>query len=296
MTTKFEKKYGKYAIKNLTLYLIIGYVIGYAIYYISPDMYGLLKFNPHMIFQGQIWRLFTWILLLPIGEKLNIFTLIMLLLYYQLGQGLERAWGKYRYNLYIFSGIIFTIIGVFILYAVYGAAFVHQIGLGYEYIGHQIGGMVSPYYINMSIFLAYAITFPNEELLLYFLIPVKLKWFGILYAITAVLEIYGGFAVAPIVGVTVTILIVTSLFNFLLYLIMGRTGQRIQPKQVKRRYDYNKSIKQSKPTRYEDGARHKCAVCGRTELDDPNLTFRYCSKCSGNKEYCQDHLFTHTHN
>ena len=52
----------------------------------------------------------------------------------------------------------------------------------------------------------------------------------------------------------------------------------------------------SAPKSGAGSARHKCAICGRTENDDPNLSFRYCSKCTGNKEYCQDHLFTHTHN
>ena len=42
-------------------------------------------------------------------------------------------------------------------------------------------------------------------------------------------------------------------------------------------------------------ARHKCAVCGRTELDAPDLEFRYCSKCAGDHEYCSEHLYTHTH-
>ena len=66
--------------------------------------------------------------------------------------------------------------------------------------------------------------------------------------------------------------------------------------QAKRKRQYRQQVNRARQNQtYQNGARHKCAVCGRTELDDPNLTFRYCSKCSGNKEYCQDHLFTHKH-
>ena len=91
------------------------------------------------------------------------------------------------------------------------------------------------------------------------------------------------------------VLIVVSLLNFLIYWLRTRNKSRFNPKQVKRRHEYRQSVRQARPVKHENGALHKCYICGRTELDDPNLTFRYCSKCSGNKEYCQDHLFTHEH-
>ena len=94
MASNFERKYGKYAIKNLSVYLIVAYIIGYMLQIINPEISEFLAFNPYWIFRGQVWRIFTWILMPP--EQLSIFTIIMLLLYYQLGQGLERAWGTYR--------------------------------------------------------------------------------------------------------------------------------------------------------------------------------------------------------
>lgn len=309
MTSKFEKKFSKYAIKNLSLYLIIGYVIGYIIYYINPVMYELMSFNPYMITQGQVWRLVTWLLMPP--EELGLFTIIMLILYYQLGQGLERAWGTYRYNVYMFSGFLFTIAGALIVYFVLVVLYhvdilpatvirdMYEYGfmeMG-DYFGYSIGSCVSTYYINMSIFLAYAATYPEEKLLFYFIIPIKIKWFGIIYSVYIVLDIVQAFLYYPrMQAVIITVLIVVSLLNFLLYIILGKSRNRFNPNQVKRRHQYKQSIRNAKPVHYEGGARHKCAVCGRTELDSPDLTFRYCSKCSGNKEYCQDHLFTHTHN
>lgn len=295
MASKFEKKFGKYAIKNLSLYLIIGYVIGYVIYYINSDLYGYLTFDPYMILHGQIWRVFTWLLMPP--EELGIFTIIMLILYYQLGQGLEHTWGTYRYNVYMFSGFLFTIVSAFILYIVYGLLYAQGVTEAYQVLSMAIGNSVSTYYINMSIFLAYAATYPEEQLMFYFLIPIKIKWFGFIYGIYIVLDIVRAFTYySTVQAVIITVLIVASLLNFLLYMIMGKSRNRFNPNQVKRRHQYKQSIRNAKPVNYEGGARHKCAVCGRTELDDPNLTFRYCSKCSGNKEYCQDHLFTHTHN
>lgn len=309
MMSKFERKFGKYAIKNLALYLIIGYVIGYVIYYINPDVYELMTFNPYMITHGQIWRLVTWILVPP--ETFSLFTIIMLVLYYQLGQGLEHTWGTYRYNVYMFSGFIFTVAGALAMYGVLMLLYHTDVlpvtmikemyDFGYmemgRYFGDSISWCVSTYYINMSIFLAYAVTYPEEKLLFYFIIPIKIKWFGIVYGIYILFDIVSAFKYSTKVqGIIVTVLIVASLLNFLLYILLGKNRNRFNPNQVKRRHEYKQSIRNAKPVTYEGGARHKCAVCGRTELDSPELTFRYCSKCSGNKEYCQDHLFTHTHN
>lgn len=308
MTSKFEKKYGRYAIRNLSFYLIIAYVLGYVIELISPAMYNLLLFNPYLIFHGQIWRIFTWILVPP--EGLSIFTIIMLFLYYSLGRELEHVWGTYRYNVYMFSGFIFTVGGSLILFGilmllyyigVLPDSFLYEmVGYGFTNVGDYIGSImslcVSTYYINMSIFLAYAVTYPEEQLMLYFIIPIKIKWFGFLYGAYIIFDVIQAFRYYSTVNaVVITVLIVASLLNFLIYWIFARHRGRYNPKQVKRRQEYKKSIKQAKPVNYGGGARHKCAVCGRTELDNPNLTFRYCSKCTGNKEYCEEHLFTHEH-
>lgn len=306
--TKFEKKFGKYAIANLSLYLIIAYVIGYVIELVAPQMYYFMQFNPYMIFHGQVWRLVTWILVPP--ESLGIFTIIMLFLYYSLGSGLEHTWGTYRYNVYMFSGFLFTVVGAIVLYVILlvlysanllpGDILSEMLAYGMispgQFFGQIIGLCVSTYYINMSIFLAYAFTYPEEQLMLYFIIPVKIKWFGYLYVVYLIYDIIQAFKDGGVVmGIIITVLIFVSLLNFLIYVVFGKHRGRFNPKQVKRRHAYKQSVKQAKPTTFENGARHKCAVCGRTELDDPSLTFRYCSKCSGNKEYCQEHLFTHEH-
>ena len=100
--SKFEKKFGKYAIPNLTLVLIMCYVAGYVIEMMgrasNTYLLGFLTLDPYRILHGQIWRLVTWVIVPP--ESLGIFTIIMLFFYYSLGTTLERTWGTYRYNVY----------------------------------------------------------------------------------------------------------------------------------------------------------------------------------------------------
>jgi hypothetical protein len=287
--SKFEKKFSKYAIPNLSMYLILGYVIGYFIQLINEDMYSLLVFNPNLILHGQIWRIITWVLVPPGG--LDIFTIIMLILYYQLGRGLEHTWGTYRFNVYMFSGLFFTVIGAMILYIVLLVIYGQDTGVVFGII---MENFVSTYYINMSIFLAYAFTYPEEQLMLYFIVPVKMKWMGVLYGALIIFDGVSYFKTNTLYGVIVMVLIASSLLNFIIYMMVHKSSL-YSPKQVKRRKTYKKSVKQGIPKTYDNGARHKCVICGRTELDEPTLTFRYCSKCTGGKEYCQDHLFTHNH-
>ena len=111
---KLERKFGRYAVHNLTTYLIGTYIIGYAIRLFMPDMMIWLYLQPGAILHGQIWRIVSWILVPPQGSLLEI--VIMLMLYYSLGTTLERTWGVFRYNVYIFSGILFTVLGAFVLY------------------------------------------------------------------------------------------------------------------------------------------------------------------------------------
>ena len=286
--SKFEKKFGKYAIRNLPLYIIGLYIVGYLIELVNPDIFQYFLFDPYYILHGQVWRIITWLIIPP--EDLSIFTIIMLFLYYSLGRGLEHLWGSYRFNVYIFSGIIFTIIGSFVLYFIISIVYSPLI---WTYFG--LSTIISTYYINMSIFLAYAFTYPDEELLLYFIIPIKIKWFGVLYVAMLVYEVFNAFRYNALYGWTVAVLILVSLLNFIIYVVFGKNKGRFNPKQAKRRREYKQSYKQAKSPTYEGGATHKCAICGRTNLTNPELTFRYCSKCSGGKEYCEEHLFTHEH-
>lgn len=113
---KLERKFGRYAIPNLTVYLLAGYVIGFAVYYLAPNLLRYLTLEPYYILHGQIWRIISWVLIPPTGSLFSLFFLV--LLYYSLGTALERTWGTFRYNVYIFSGIFFTVIADSIKYAI----------------------------------------------------------------------------------------------------------------------------------------------------------------------------------
>ncbi len=289
MKSNFEKKYGKYAIKNLTFYLIVIYVMGYLMSIANPTLCLYFTFDPYCILNGEIWRIFTWLLIPP--EELGIFTIIMLLLYYNLGSTLEKTWGEYRYNLYLFSGFIFTVIGAFIIYGIFLLLYP---GI---YFGEIIASIVTTYYINLTIFLAFAVSYPDMELLFMFIIPVKIKWIGILDAIYIVYNIYRAFMYSPRnVAIAQSSIIIASLLNFLIFWLSGRMKPNYVRGRAKRKREFNQKMKTAnKQHRYEEGAIHKCVICGRTDVTNPELNFRYCSKCSGSKEYCQDHLFTHEH-
>ena len=107
-----ERKIGKYAIPNLPMYMIISYAIGYLMQMINPNIISVLSLNPYAIIHGQVWRLVSWVLIPPDTSNL-FFTLLMLYFYYSIGTTLERTWGSFYFNYYIFSGMIFTIIGAF---------------------------------------------------------------------------------------------------------------------------------------------------------------------------------------
>lgn len=299
--SRFEKKFGKYAIKNISLALIMCYGCGYLISWMNPAFLSYLTLNPYeIIFHGQVWRLVTWLIVPP--ESFSFFTLIMLYFYYSIGTTLERTWGTYRYNVYLFLGMIFTAVGAFVLMGygyLFGAEAIAMYGA--ENYFAILASRFSTYYVNMSIFLAFASTFPNMQVLLFFLIPIKVKVLGIIYGVLLLYQFitgygdglisYGGMIMsAQVLTVADRFVIGASLLNFVVFFLTGRSMIHLSPKQVKRRQEFKREVKKTVKI-----TRHKCAVCGRTEESNPELEFRFCSKCEGNYEYCQEHLFTHTH-
>lgn len=288
-------KLEKYAVPNLTLYLIACYGIGYVLQLIMPSIFNYLMLDPFLILKGQIWRLVTWVLIPPENSNI-IFVLIMLYLYYSLGNLLERIWGTYKYNVYIFSGIGFTVLGAFVLclYCVLrGAEPTSMYGITLPGLYTLSDGSLvyfrqfSTYYINMSIFLACAASIPDVQVLLMFIFPIKVKWLGIVYGVMLLLNcIQGGFVT--------WIIVIFSLLNFLVYFIRSRGKMHLNYSQVKMRHEFKQRMRSAE---YDSRSvtKHKCAICGRTEMDGDDLEFRFCSKCNGNYEYCQYHLFTHEH-
>ena len=278
---KLERKFGRFGIPNLTIYMIVCYVIGYALMIVNPGILNWLSLEPAYILRGQVWRLVTWVLYPPSTSGVLWFAIAVLFFYYPIGTSLERTIGTFKYTLYILSGVIFTILGAFILYFLLGGNVL-------------VGNVFSTYYISLSTFLAYAMCYPDMQVLLMFIIPVKMTWMAIFYVVIVVYEmiqyIMAGawYLVIPIVA---------SLLNFIIFYFGTKDFSRYNPKEVHRRNEFRRAMEPQGRMKSGSGSvtKHKCAICGRTELDDPNLEFRFCSRCNGNYEYCQDHLFTHTH-
>lgn len=288
--SSFEKKFGKYAIRNLSLVLVICYAIGYMIELMVPSLLNYLTLNPYAILHGQVWRLVSWILIPP-DESNIFFTLIMLYFYCSIGTTLERTWGTYRYNVYLFGGMLFTIAGSFLLmgycYIMHPGIYVMNrvltLDTPYEYF-NLVSKMFSTYYINMSIFLGFAATFPDHSVLLMFIIPIKVKWLGVIYGVMLFISFLQGNIYSKFV-------IAASLMNFIVFFFTSRNMMHLNPKQIRRRQEFKRDVR-----RGSSGiTKHKCAICGRTEVDSPDMQFRFCSKCDGNYEYCEEHLYTHTH-
>ncbi len=283
-----ERKFGRYAINNLTIYIIGLYIVGY-ILQIFTSRTGLTSFitlDPYLILHGQIWRLVSWVLIPPGAASIWLF--ITLYLYYFIGTTMERTIGTFRYNVFIFGGILFTILSAFVSLIV----FYIVAGGNAEYVSilsKMSSGTFSTYYLQQAMFLSFALSYPDLQLLLMFIIPIKVKYLGIFYAVVLGFEavFYGLIQGAyPIFFVI--------LFQFInLLLFYSQTGRlnRFKPKEFARRTEFKRNTRITP----KGITRHKCAVCGRSEQTNPELEFRFCSKCNGNYEYCQDHLFTHVH-
>lgn len=268
-------------IPNLMLFVGIGNLVVYFLYVLqksNPYFYLLLNFNYSAVLDGEVWRIVTYPLIYLV-ESRPFLGLISLFFFYWCGRVLEQHWGTLRLNLYYFGAVLLT-------------ALVALLARSYAFSD----------YINLSLVLGVAVLAPDELVMLYFIIPVKMKWLAWLelgYTLYAAVRglifmfqtlgsgfLYFGWLI-PLV----------PFFLFLLF--VGRqaadllpTGLRRAPARAKWQRKVNSPVR---PVGAQPQARFRCTVCGRTELTDPKLEFRYCSKCAGYRCYCADHIHNHSH-
>lgn len=261
-----ERKFRKYAIPNLMYYIIGMYGVGLLMEMFAPGFYWqYLSLDAGRILNGQVWRIVTFMIYPPGGSLLM--SLISMYLYYMLGVNLERIWGAFRFNVYFFMGVAGHVAAAMVVYL---------------FMGRTV--YLTTEFLNYSLFFAFAATFPNLEFLLFFVIPVKAKWLATFNGIYFLYEFITG-------NMATRVTIFMSLFNFIIFFLLTRNLSRFNPKEIKRKQNFHKQMKMMP----QGGTNHRCAVCGRTEKDSPNLEFRYCSKCEGSYEYCSEHLYTHKH-
>jgi len=174
---KLEFKYGQKAIQNLMIVLCVLYAIGWVIQLMMPTIYyDWLALSMPKVLHGEVWRLITW-LMYPPSTSL-IFGLIMIYVYWTIGRNLEAVWGSFAFDWFIIQGIIFQIIGALVLYWMYGVA--------------SALFPLTPVNFSLSIMLAFMASFPDAQFLLFFVLPVKAKYLGVLYLALTVLNFVKG--------------------------------------------------------------------------------------------------------
>ena len=289
LRTRFERfcyRNRHIGIPNLMLYISIGTAIVYLMSQMAGNytLYNLLCFDRASILRGQVWRLFTYPLTYGAGNPNLLLIAISLLCYYSLGRAMENMWGTLRFNLYYFTGMVMMDIYCMIF-----------------------GGRADVTYLNLSLFLSYATMFPDTHFLLFFIIPVK-AWIFALFDLALVLV---DFLTMPF---PYNLFSIISLANY--FLFFGKDVLNVIPlswrANARRLFRKGKSkVTKSEgpkvipfPTAgsYEASAAkpkapytHRCTVCGRTDVSDPNLEFRYCSRCKGYHCYCEEHISNHSH-
>ncbi len=286
---RLEKRYPNFGVSNLMIYVIAISGLGMLISMVNPYIYyQYLSLDFYQIFHhGQVWRLIT-ILLCPSaggsGSSGLFWFVIMAWVYYSIGSNLERIWGRFRFTLFYLSGIVMILVVTLAAYLIMGIVYPAQ------EVGIWLGMQVTLEYVTESLFLAFALVFPDVQFLLFFIIPVKAKWLSIFYFALDAYQIIQGIMMKSYYPVA---LIVVSLINIFIFFFFakGRPGMAAHARQTKRKAEFKQKMHESR----EKGPIHRCAICGRTELDAPELDFRYCSKCDGRYEYCSEHLFTHEH-
>ena len=267
-------------IPNLMLYIVLGTAVVYVMSLIAGNnfLYYLLCFDRTAILHGQVWRLITYPLTYSAGNLL--LTAVVLLCYYSLGRAMENIWGTLRFNLYYLSGVLMMDIYCMIF-----------------------GGQASVTYLNLSLFLSYATLYPDATFLLFFIIPIK----GWIFALIDLVMVLIGLVSYPF---PYNLFSVISLANY--FLFFGKDVLNVIPMSWRanaaRLFRKKTPVqKKAKVIRFDAGSyeasqasvkapyTHKCTVCGRTDVSNPELEFRYCSRCKGYYCYCQDHINNHTH-
>ena len=223
---RLERKVGRHAIPNLMLYMIVLYAAGFLLNLFAPGFYAQwLDLDVYRILHGEVWRLITFVLQPPNSNPLFVF--IELYMYYSIGTALEKMWGAFRFNVYYFSGLLFQIVSAFVFYGI--ACLI--VGQGLVYINME--GIGSMYYVNRSMFFAYFAMVPNATFYIYFLIPIKAKWLGILSGALMAYEAFWYISNYGLVkGGPYALAIVVSVLNFIIFFFVTRSARRLSPVEI----------------------------------------------------------------
>ena len=265
---RFCNKHPNFGIPNLMKYIAIGSAFFWIAGALNPLLMNYLTFDPQLILKGQVWRIISFMFIPP---SQGMLAFIAIYFYYWLGSTLEQYWGTAQFNIYFFSGVLLTVIYGFAMYFITDMRFV-----------------LTAQYIYLSMFFSFAALFPDMGVLLFFIIPVKMKYLAIFDAVFFIMGVIS----TPFPA---NLLPVVAIVNFLLFcggdLFTSMRRQRPSAAAINFRKESLRIRKEQEAQLY----RHKCSVCGRTDTEYPELEFRYCSRCAGYHCFCQDHINNHIH-
>ena len=268
---RFCLKHRRFGIPRLMIYIVF---VSAVVFLFSDELVSRLAFHPGLIMRGQVWRLVTWVFL-PVTNQF-IFMLIALYFYYFIGSTLEREWGPAKFTIYYIFGVILNIVYGFIMYFL------------------RLPIMLIPNFLNLSMFFAFAVLFPEQIVRLFFIIPIKIKWLALIDAAYFIYAFFSGLLQGH---VFLALLPFVAILNFLLIcgsealMYIRPLKARVSPQTI----NFKKAAKKARREQEDKPYRHKCAVCGKTDAEYPSLEFRYCSRCNGYYCFCIDHINNHIH-
>ena len=282
MIDRFAYRHPRFGIPGLMRYVVFGQAAVYLLYMFSSySAISFLTFDLAHLLQGEVWRLVSFIFVPNSFRPLSF--VILLSFYYFVGNTLEREWGTAKFTLYYLCGMIVSVLGAVIA------------ALASGFLGLPLA---NAYYLNMTLFLAFAVLYPDAGIMYMMIIPLKAKWLAWAYGVLMAFDLVRAIASGDLMGVGVP---VVSILNFLGFFwpemmrFLGFHTRRIRHQSSHQTIQFKAAAKQQRRKEAAQGYRHKCTVCGRTDAGFPDLEFRYCSKCAGYHCYCQDHIYNHTH-
>ena len=288
-------------IPNLMLYITIasGIVFITSLFDSNLLLYQWLCFDKAAILQGQVWRLFTYVLTYTPGSSAFL-VLIGLYFFYNICRGVEQRMGTFKFNLFYFSGML-MMSAFAMIFCPTTTVIVNNIAIPAAYFTMIYGDMA--FYLHLSMILAFCVTCPDAQFLVFFILPVKAWFMSLVYLFLVLLSIYN--LSYPVMLFPHNLFPLVGLANFLLYAgkdVLYLLPPALRPIPKRSRPTPTPQPKPSKPIPFPTQQRsektnynHRCTVCGRTDVTDPDLEFRYCSRCNGYHCYCIDHISNHTH-
>lgn len=280
---RFAYNHPRFGIPNLMLYIVGANALIYLLtVFAGIGPVSFLAFDWASIKAGELWRLVTFLFMPGYFSSRDLIWLVLFLyLYYMIGSTLEREWGTAKFSLYYLSGAVLTILTGVLMGLITGNAV-----------------MMGADYVNLSLFFAFAALYPETRFVLFFIIPIKVKWLaiadGVLFAVSALGNLLRG----DILGVVTPVIALLNFFVFFWGALADEIDYcrgRVRHQTSHQTIQFKSAVRQQRKKEAERGYRHKCDVCGRTDTDHPELEFRYCSRCAGYHCFCQDHIFNHDH-